>query len=69
VGEELAAATRLRHAITHARAAHPDEEPRLHRCPDRDTRGTDITIAWLDRAQAHLDDALRRLGATRPTAP
>jgi hypothetical protein len=67
-GEELAAAARLRHAVTHARAAGPDEEPRLHRRPDHDTGGTDITSAWLDRAQADLDDALRRIGGARPAA-
>jgi len=62
--EELAAAARVRHAISHARAAHPDEEPRLHRRPDHDT---DITTTWLDRAQADLDDALRRLRPTPST--
>jgi hypothetical protein len=65
-GEELTTAARLRHALTHARAADPDEQPRLHRRPDHDTGGTDITTAWLDRAQADLDDALRRLGRVRP---
>ncbi|MFI6979215.1 hypothetical protein ACIBSV_11585 [Embleya sp. NPDC050154] len=67
-GEELAAAARAGHAITHARAAEPGEEPRLHRRPDHSTAGTDITTTWLDHAQAELDDGLRRLGEARRTA-
>ncbi|MFI1584674.1 hypothetical protein [Embleya sp. NPDC020630] len=63
-GEELTTAARAGHAITHARAAHPDEQPRLHRRPDHTTAGTDITTTWLDHTQTDLDDALRRLGDT-----
>ncbi|MFF7250630.1 hypothetical protein ACFZBU_42980 [Embleya sp. NPDC008237] len=67
-GEELAAAARTSHALTHARAADPGEQPRLHRRPDHTTAGTDITTTWLDHAQAELDDALRRLGEVRSAA-
>lgn len=61
------AAARAGHAVTRARAADPDEQPRLHRRPDHTTAGTDITTTWLDHAQAELDDALRRLGEARRT--
>ncbi|MFE2869865.1 hypothetical protein [Embleya sp. NPDC059259] len=67
-GGERAAAARAGHGVTHARAADPGEEPRLHRRPDRSTAGTDITTAWPDHAQADLDDALCRLGEARRTA-
>ncbi|WP_331766113.1 hypothetical protein [Embleya sp. NBC_00896] len=67
-GEELAAAARLRHAITAARSAADDEEPRLHRRAGEHGDGVDITTAWLERAQADLDDALRQVLRPRPAA-
>ncbi|MFF7249238.1 hypothetical protein ACFZBU_35635 [Embleya sp. NPDC008237] len=68
-GEEIAGAARTIHAVTRARAADPGEEPRPHRRPGHTTTaGADIATARLDRAQAELDDALRRLGDTRGTA-
>lgn len=66
VAEDLAAAARTRRAITHARAAHDHEEQRLHRRRDAHADAVDITTAWLDRAQAELDDAARRMPPTRP---
>ena len=64
--EDLAAAARTRRAITHARAAHDDEEQRLHRRQGTHADAVDITTAWLDRAQAELDDAARRIPHARP---
>ncbi|MGW9211343.1 hypothetical protein ACWGR4_30755 [Embleya sp. NPDC055664] len=63
-GEELATAARAGHAVARARAADPDEDPRLHRRPDHTTAGTDFTTTWLDHTQSDLNDALRRIGDT-----
>jgi hypothetical protein len=67
-GEELATAARLRHAIIHARAAHEGEEIRLHRRSGDQANAADITTAWLERAQADVDDALRQILRTRSAA-
>ncbi|WP_424637504.1 hypothetical protein [Embleya sp. AB8] len=67
-GAELAAAARLHHAITHARAAGPGEEPRLHRRPDEQRDAVDITSTWLERARTDLDEALHQIPRLRTRA-
>ncbi|MGW1995762.1 hypothetical protein [Embleya sp. NPDC001921] len=67
-GGELAAAGRIHHALKHARAAEEGEVAQLHRRTGEAGDAVDITAAWLQRAQADLDDALRQVSGARAKA-